>query len=672
MFYKLALKNVTKSVKDFTVYFLTLTFGVCIFYVFNSIDSQQAMMDMSEAQAVMVHTMMQLIDYCSVFISFILAGLILYANKFMIRRRKKELGVYMTLGMQKGKISIILLVETFIIGVFSLAIGLLVGVFLSQGLAVITAKLFEVQIKQFRFIFSPAAFGKTILYFAIIFVVVMLFNSISVSRCKLINLLNAEKKNERLKMKKLWVSVVLFLISVVCLAFAYRMIIHNGMMYLNDEFRNCIILGAIGTFLFFMSLSGFLLRVLKSNKRIYYKNLNMFVLRQINSKINTTYISMTFICLMLLLSIGIMTVGAGFSGYMKNDISEYAPYDASFETTKNDGDFDIAAFFNKEMNLNTNELFAASHQYYNYDSGLKFSYFMDGSSVELKDEIKSLYGHRPLVTVKLSDYNTLMEMTGKEKISMSDSQYAFVTVDTGTTVSDYQACFQEFLDKQSSITVGGKPLSPYGGTFLRMPTSDDTSVVMLLVPDGAATALAHLSSSYCVMYKGDKDAVEEQLVSVLMNDNAMGKYQDVELNGITKLTFYQETVGLKTIMLFIGVYMGIIFLIASAAVLALQQLSEASDNAYRYILLRKLGAEEKMLSHSILAQVAIYFFIPLVLAIGHSIVGVYAFNKTLNIFQGANAVSSIIFTLVFFAVIYGGYFIATYFGCKGMAKGKND
>lgn len=221
MFCKLAFQNVRKSLRDYAVYFMTLTLGVCIFYVFNSVESQQAMLDLNASQSETMLVIVQLINMTSVFVSFILAFLILYANKFMIRRRKKELGIYMTLGMPKGKISAVLLLETLIIGAFSLFAGLLIGVLLSQGLAVVTASMFAVQIKQFRMVFSMDACLKSLLYFGIIFLVVMLFNSFSISRRKLIDLLNAERKNEELKIKKLWLSVLLFLVSVGVLAVAY-------------------------------------------------------------------------------------------------------------------------------------------------------------------------------------------------------------------------------------------------------------------------------------------------------------------------------------------------------------------------------------------------------------------------------------------------------------------
>lgn len=284
MYFKLAIKNVRKSVKDFTIYFLTLAFGVCLFYVFNSIESQQSMLDISESQHELLEIMTQTLGYVSVFITFVLGFLIIYANNFLIRRRKKELGLYMTLGMDRSKISRILIAETFLIGVVALAVGLLVGVFAAQGLSVVTARMFNVSIKRFEFVFSPDALWKSVLYFGIIFLVVMIFNTITVSRYQLIDLLYGGRRNETPRIKKLWVSMALFLLSAACLAAAYVWIMTVGFVGLNGYI---ILLGCMGTLLFFVSLSGFLLRLVKTCKGIYYKGLNMFVLRQINSKITT-------------------------------------------------------------------------------------------------------------------------------------------------------------------------------------------------------------------------------------------------------------------------------------------------------------------------------------------------------------------------------------------------
>ena len=148
MFSKLALKNVTRSLRDYSVYFLTLTFGVCIFYVFNSMDAQYVMEALKGGNNI-ARTIIQLIDVISVFVSVVLAFLILYANSFMVRRRKKELGTYLLLGMGTGAISGLLFLETLLIGLLSLGVGLALGVFLSQFISVFTASLFAIDVPEF-------------------------------------------------------------------------------------------------------------------------------------------------------------------------------------------------------------------------------------------------------------------------------------------------------------------------------------------------------------------------------------------------------------------------------------------------------------------------------------------------------------------------------------------
>lgn len=671
MFYKLAFKNVSKSIKDYTVYFLTLAFGVCVFYVFNSIDSQQAVLDLSSVQHTMVETMMIMINGISVFISFILAFLILYANKFMMRRRKRELGTYMILGMPKGKISMILMAETAVIGIIALAAGLILGIFLSQGLAVLTAKLFEVQIKSFQFVFSSQAFGKTILYFVIIFVVVMLFNSTIVSRCKLITLLNAEHRNERLRVKRLWVSVVLFLISAACLGGAYYLITKNGMMYINGEFWASIVLGSIGTFLFFMSLSGFLLRVLKSSKHIYYKNLNMFVLRQINSKINTTHISMTFICIMLLLAIGILTVGGGMQRYFGNDIASVSPYDMTLECYE-DLNFDFDALIQKETGKSPDELFAGRHQFLVYDTGISTKEMTEKYPPMAETSDRNL----SISAIGESDYNRLLAMMGKQPISLSENQYTFSFIEDDR----YLDLLNGFLQAEDpSLQLYGETYTPAQaqiekGSSLSIGNDMSSAFFALVLPDEQVTGFEPREVSYNAQYKGDKYEAEEFIIEHLGSENGSflgGRGEDVPpVYGSTRLSLIQAATGLKATMLFLAIYMGIIFLIASAAVLALQQLSEASDNVARYKLLGKLGVERKTLNHAIYAQVAIYFFIPLALAVIHAFVGVNALRNSLQM-QGATMDFSAMFmTAACLLVIYGGYFLATCFGCKNIAKGR--
>jgi len=185
MLFKLSLKNIKKSFKDYLIYFFTLILGVAIFYVFNSIDGQNIMVTMSKSTSEAFHMINKVLSSVSVFVSFVLGFLIIYASSFLMKRRNREFGIYMTLGMSKGRISKILFFETLSIGAISLVIGLGIGIALSQIMSIVVANMFDADMSKFTFTFSSSAMVKTIIYFSIMYIIVMIFNTIQVSRCKL-------------------------------------------------------------------------------------------------------------------------------------------------------------------------------------------------------------------------------------------------------------------------------------------------------------------------------------------------------------------------------------------------------------------------------------------------------------------------------------------------------
>ena len=296
MLCKLSLKNIKKSIKDYAIYFFTLILGISIFYVFNALDSQTVMMDVSSSTAELIDLMMTLVSSVSVFVSFILGFLIIYASRFLIKRRNKEFGIYLTLGMSKRKISLILFFETLFIGIISLGVGLALGVLLSQAMSLIVANMFEANLTKFAFVFSSSACLKTIIYFSIMYLLVMIFNTISVSKCKLIDLLNGAKKSEKIKLKNPYLCIIIFIISCLVLGKAYYMVTHDFLTLQEvADIIKPIIMGALSTFFIFWSLSGLILRIAMSIKKFYYKGLNSFTLREFSSKINTTVFSTTII-----------------------------------------------------------------------------------------------------------------------------------------------------------------------------------------------------------------------------------------------------------------------------------------------------------------------------------------------------------------------------------------
>ncbi|OJU11650.1 MAG: hypothetical protein BGN88_07075 [Clostridiales bacterium 43-6] len=662
MFYKLALGNVKRSVKDYTIYFLTLTFGICIFYVFNSIESQQAMLVISKAQQDLLKALTIIMGYVSVFISFILGFLIIYANNFLVRRRKKELGIYLTLGMEKGTVSRLLIVETLCIGLIALFTGLLAGVTISQGLSVVTAKMFAVNMKSFRFIFSPDAFYKSILYFGIIFFVVIIFNFIVISRYKLIDLINADKKSEKLKVRRLWLSVLIFIVSLLLIAAAYYLILEHGMTSFGLSFKLSLVFGSVGTFLFFFSLSGFLLRIVKANKKLYLKNLNMFVLRQINSKINTAFISMTFICLMLLIAIGTLASGYGMSSVMTKELNKSTPYDATFykRIIKNDNT-NISDQLKKD-GIDIDKLATRYTEVRIYDTGMLYKDLLGESSNYIKNKNTKLFLSEEKVTaMTVSDFNRLAEMQNKQPIALSETEYA-ISNDFWETKTAYRNLMKDKVIQleTGSYTPGYQDVFDFSvRTYL-----SSFEYGMLIVPDHAVDKMRLGSVELSLNFK--EGVTDENLRNLVDSKYIKGgrPYSYMQ----TRTQLYEQGAGLRTIISYLAIYIGIVFLITSAAVLALQQLSESSDNSNRYRLLRKIGSEEALINRSVFMQIAIYFLMPLSLAIIHSIVGLKVVNDAITMFGNMNVLSNTLFSAVFIVLIYGGYFLAAYFGSLGMLK----
>ena len=657
MYFKLAAKNIKKSLKDYTIYFLTLVFGVCIFYTFNSIKSQGVMMELSGLQANAFELTNAVIGIASVFISFILGFLIVYANNYLIKRRKKEFGIYMTLGMENKSLSRIIFVETMLIGVISLGIGLVCGVLLSQGISVFTAKLFKTDITKFVFIFSKDAFIRTIICFGIIYLVVLIFNSYAVRKVQLIDLLNGARKNENLKVRNIWISVVVFLISITMIGIAYYMVLKAGVAVVFNIVP--IILGFVGTFLFFFSLSGFLLKILQANKKHYLKDLNMFVLRQINSKINTTFISMSFICLMLFVAICTFSGGLGITKAINIDLDDLTQFDASFWTFDTE---DIIGVINEQYG-GLNPIIEEKSQYTNYNTETTYSRFIDAEAMEKNKNHYPIFVDDGIKVIKLSDFNSVMKMLGKDEIVLEENEYYAVG-----DIKDLIKYIQEAMNRGTNVIINGNELKPANYEVMEVITYNSTmknNLCTFVVNDSLVNGLEVSMTNLNLKFNCSEEEAENFINNNMRTTDRTGK---IPVYGMTKNELRDNSIGLGAMVSYLALYIGIVFLITSAAVLALQQLCESSDNSYRYELLKKIGVDDEMINKSLFYQIGIYFMVPLSLAIVHSIVGLKVSGDIVSIFGNANMLKYILYTMIAVVFIYGGYFIATYNGAKKIIK----
>lgn len=683
MYFKIALRNVKRSMKDYAIYFLTLTFGICLFYMFNSIHSQQAILKLNENQREIIELIQSMIRGLSVFIAVILGLLVVYANQFLMKRRKKEMGIYILLGMEKQQVSRILVIETLFIGIFALVAGLAAGIFLSQGLSVLTAKMLVVTMKEFGFIFSLKACLQTIVYFGLIFFVVMIFNGITISKYKLIDLLNAAKKNEKLKVKKLWVSVVLFLISIICLGTAYYCIQKNGMMQIDNYFRISIILGIVGTFLFFLSLSGFLLRIVKSSKKFYYSGLHMFVLRQINSKITTAFISMSMLCLMLFLAISAFSTGTGLADTFKQDIEDSTLFDYSFYDYKVEGkEKEDSNYIIKQ--LKKDGIDVASHAktimafylYQNTDEKSKeltMSPMIAGreEKIDMPGVEKSKIGETKMGFMSLSDYNKILKIIGKSPLKLKDDQYAI-----SCNFENMQDIYIDAIKDKQKLKLAGKKLVPYSkmltDSYVTTTTKMDTGTIIIADELLKKLNVKPVTNYVNINWKSSDKDYSNKFDKILEKKYGKNTYQGNApyMMTVSREGVYEQNAGLSALVTYISIYIGIVFLITSAAVLALQQLSENADNISKYDMLQKIGTDEKMIHKSILIQIIIYFMIPLSLALVHSYFGVTVVSKMVSVLGHIDILGATIKSLIVILAIYGGYMTATYLGSKNMLKGK--
>ncbi|MCI9616746.1 MAG: ABC transporter permease [Eubacterium sp.] len=679
MLFKLSAKNITKSIKDYAIYFFTLVLGVAIFYVFNAIESQSVMLQVSESTAEIIELMTNMLSGVSVFVSFILGFLIIYASRFLIKRRNKEFGIYLTLGMGKRKISLILFFETLIIGVASLAIGLAIGIGLSQIMSVLVANMFDADMTKFQFVFSNSACVKTLIYFGIMYLFVMLFNTVIIGKCKLIDLIHSGKKVEKIKMKNPVVCILVFAISAAMIGYGYYMVT-GGLTVMDDstEIYKAIALGAVGTFLLFWSLSGLILKIVMSVKKVYYKELNSFTLRQVSSKINTAVIQLTLICLMLFVTICVLSSALSIKNSMSANLRDLAPMDIQltkwidhdsqnkkiikdtektiFQTLEESG-------FDTKGNLKDVVNYTVYHE-----SKFTLKATLGDMVNEIEKQFKFLQYDSKEDIVKISDYNKIAKQYGHETFTLKNNEYM--------VVGDFEGMVKvrnEVLKNGQTIELNGKAYKPKyrecKDGFIEMSGNPAASGIFI-VPDHTVEKLdAHMTGTIANYKAGSKEEryeVEKKLDKVI--ENRWNKTSLISSN--SKIDIAEATTGLGALVTFIGLYLGIIFLMASAAVLALKELSEATDNRERYMILKRLGADDKMVNRALFRQVGIFFMFPLLIAIVHSVVGLKFCTYILETFGKDGLLPSIIMAAIFIVVIYGGYFLITYFCSKNIIREK--
>lgn len=656
MSFKLIYKNVGRSIKDYAIYFLTLVLGVSLFYAFNSVSSQPALNDLNYSMEIFGDALVTYIGLLTRFIAIVFAFLIIYANQFIMKRRKKEMGIYMTLGMSKWRISFIFVGETFLVGLFALIIGLGLGFLMSQVISILALKMFVGDAVGYKLLLSKEAIKETIISFSIIYIIVALFNTRNIMNIKLIDLLTANRKNQELKVYNKWATSSLFLLAITLITTGILLLMKFG---LDKNYLTVIVsLLGVGIILFYYTISSVMVFLAKRNKKLYFKELNSFLFRQFGSKMQINFLVISILSALLIASLVVLGTGFSVTSSMNKQVTTATPFDLTIvkpyednknllETAKQDG-----------IPLKENLKSYVEIMLFNAD--LTYGELFKEQQVKLSDlEQEILMSQVTLITE--TDYNKILELSGEEGIQLGENKFII-----NANYEPFNKHIQYFLNKEGKIRIGDKELTPankkiFGNITYLTNSTRANDVGTVVVPDN----MKNYMNPDSFLLNGVFPSQEiEGTVYKIMNNKWVEKSLDGKIYYVTKSVIQDTYFGVFGVIAFISSYLGIILMIVTLSILALQQLTETQDNKERYLTLSKIGADKKMINRLLFRQIGFYFISPLILASFISIFTTKVVLEKLEPFFEVSIKQNMFLSFGIILLLYVIYFIATYQSAK--------
>lgn len=731
MLCKLAWGNVRRAGRDYLVYLLTLTLGVTVFYAFNTVSMQVDIAGIDEEGLAQVIGSM--LGYLTYFLAGVMAFLMVYANNFIMKRRKKEFGLYQVLGMGRGRVATIMALETVIVSVVAFVAGIVLGVGLSQLMTFFTASLFKTQIANFHFFFSVHAFNLTLACMLVMFVLTLLLNLRAVRRTKLIELMGAERRNESIKTRNPWIAIAIFAVGVVLVGVAYYRLLRDGfpltatdskLQEAMNQFGITTAMVTVGTFALFWGLSGMLIKLLQSLRSVYWRGLNMFTVRQLSAKVNTVCFSMGVIAMILFLAITSVTCGMSIANVMNENLERYTPADMSqtyiyytpetldyYKEYVNPSEADRMVLADSAVDLysawhgdpwhgdrkgksadNNDEtgkkvsIADVAGEHVQIDSYLSYPLGGSDPSVTPSEMCKTMGEKLPrafggsnadtmgLFVTPASQYNKLRQMMGEEPVSIGLDQY-LLTCDMGGDLGDL---YTKYMAGGHTLTLGGHELKPATdksdkdtAAIANSAMSSNPGTVVVADELLSQLNLQPYSSSLLVNYKQGMDATEaDESIKYTVLDNLLVDGKEPGSWGIfiTRSEMYTQAAQMNGMISYLAIYIGFVLVVACAAILSIQQLSNVADGSRNYRVLAQIGCDDRQIRHSVMAQQAVFFLFPLAVGLAHSFVALKVIIELVSTFGNMSIGGTVGLTCAIFLAAYGGYFLVTYLMSTGMVK----
>lgn len=725
MLCKLAWGNVRRAGRDYLVYLLTLTLGVTVFYAFNTILMQVDIAGIDEEGLAQV--MGSMLGDLTYFLAGVMAFLMVYANNFIMKRRKKEFGLYQVLGMGRGRVATIMALETVIVSVVAFVAGIVLGMGLSQLMTFFTASLFKTQIANFHFFFSVHAFNLTLACMLVMFVLTLLLNLRAVRRTKLIELMGAERRNESIKTRNPWIAIAIFAVGVVLVGVAYYRLLRDGfpltatdskLQEAMNQFGITTAMVTVGTFALFWGLSGMLIKLLQSLRSVYWRGLNMFTVRQLAAKVNTVCFSMGVIAMLLFLAITSVTCGMSIANVMNENLERYNPVDVSqtyvyytpdtldyykeYVNPSDEADRMVPAdttvdlypaWHGRDSSADNNDetgkkvdIADVAGEHVQIDSYLSYPFGSSNPSVTPSEMCKIMGEKLPkafggsnadtmgLFVTPASQYNKLRQMMGEEPVHIGHDQY-LLTCDMGGELVDL---YTKYMAGGHALTLGGHTLKPATDK-----SDEDTAAIAnsamgsnpgtVVVADELLSQLnlQPYSSSLLVNYKQGMDTTEadESIKYTLLDDLLVdGKKPGSWGTFVIRSEMYTQAAQMNGLISYLAIYIGFVLVVACAAILSIQQLSNVADGSRSYRVLAQIGCDDRQIRHSVMAQQAVFFLFPLAVGLAHSFVALKVIIELVSIFGNMSIGGTVGLTCAIFLAAYGGYFLVTYLMSAGMVQ----
>ncbi|MED3803665.1 ABC transporter permease [Lysinibacillus xylanilyticus] len=606
MLFKLSMSGLKSKLRDYIVLLVGLVMSISIFYMFQTLALNKAF--------IKSNSVIQLIGFVFQVGSFLLAIItffyILYANSFLLSLRQKEFGMYMMLGAKKHKVTLLMFIETIVLGAASLAIGIAVGVGLAEGIVQLLMKQIEFAGEGYKAFYLPSMTVTCIFFFAL-FVLSAIMNSIKLSRISVLQLVHADAQTERVSVKGKMTGVVAFF-AVILLGIGYASMIY--MEQLREIVgKEIIIIAAIsttlGTYMLFGSLLPFIIKKLRSNKKYSEQGLNVFTFAQLNFRINSLTRILGTVAMLVALGAGAISGGMAFKNNVIKEVDGLEIYDSVVHnpTAEEKKILDGISFNNKaEYRYKVDDKYV---YYVKEDLEKQKPLIREGLGKENFGKYKEILGEAPVGTVA----GVRSEKNQNEKEMPEEWDEAFRTIQPYYIYKDHAI---KIVDQKMYDGINGKE----GIAFIGK--ADD----------------------FLTYTKEWKKLDELQLE----------KYKNVTARMNSKYQSYYMSYGVASGTVFMGFFLGIAFLAMMASCLMFKILSGASKDITRYQMLRKIGVRRELLTKSIYKELFLVFLFPAIVGIAHVLVGMNIFGFIL-----LDRYFRIWVPIVIFVVIYAIYYFIT-------------